>query len=324
MAKRSFTLLVTGVGSTTGLGVIKALREQQEFAVRIVGTDTNPRAAIAGSSFCDEFFTIPRCDHDDYVPTIEKICHAEKVELLVPIVDPELLVIARNRERLAAAGTRAIVSDARTIETCNDKFATFEFFRWNDIPTPQTWLAAGVGDGNSLKYPLFVKPRNGVSSIDAFRVDSAVELAGARSRISNLVVQENLVGDEYTIDVMCDFSGCAFASVPRRRIETRSGISYKGRTVSDPMLSAWGAKIAEIARIRGPANVQCKVENGRPSFFEINPRFSGSLPLTVAAGVNSPLWILKLAAGLAPPTGLLPYRELAMARYWSEVFYPVE
>jgi len=60
------------------------------------------------------------------------------------------------------------------------------------------------------------------------------------------------------------------------------------------------------------------------SYFEVNPRFSGSLPLTIAAGVNGPLWTLKLASGEYPPGTLLNYQQVVMTRYWSEIFYSSE
>jgi carbamoyl-phosphate synthase large subunit len=57
-------------------------------------------------------------------------------------------------------------------------------------------------------------------------------------------------------------------------------------------------------------------------YFEVNPRFSGGLPLTIAAGVNGPLWLLRLATGERSPNALLPFQRLVMTRFWSEVFHP--
>ena len=325
---RKFTVLITGVGSTTGISVIKGLRLQSEFDVRIVGVDINAANTIAGAGMCDAFCQVPPASDVGYVDAIASICRDAAVEVIFPIVDPELLALAEHWQRFAELGVSVIVSDASVVRRCNDKFATFQFMREHRIPTPETWLASEIEDPAALPYPIFVKPRHGVSSIDAFAVQSQSEFEAARQRIPDLIAQELLVGDEFTIDVLCDFAGRAIASTPRLRIQTKAGICTKGRTMHDESLCAWGVRIAEALGIRGPANIQCKRNGDDVSFFEVNPRFSAGLPLTINAGVNAPLWILKLVDGQSRPPGLLPFHGVVMARYWAEVFYrdadPVE
>ncbi len=317
---KKLTVLVTAVGATTGISVIKGLRRQNEFLVRIVGTDTNPRYMIAGSWFCDAFHEVPAAIDPEYVSAMLDICRAERVDILLPIVDPELLVLAEHKDLFAARGVQIVVSDPETVRTCNDKFATYQFFLHHDIPTPRTWLPNEISKIGKMPYPLFVKPRDGVSSINAFRVNSAQELQAAINSVPNLIVQEYVEGIEFTTDVLADLGGHVFAVVPRERIQSRAGISYKGRTSHDERLFRWGKKIAELLEIRGPANLQCMVSGDRMCYLEINPRFSGSLPLTIAAGVNTPLWAIKMCTGATPPAQLLPFKELVMTRYWSEVF----
>jgi len=319
---RDVTVLVTGVGATTGISVIKGFRQQDEFRVRVVGTDINPPHMIAGSSFCDMFYTVPLAVDPDYVPALLNICVKERVQVLIPIVDPELLVLAEHKERFTAIGVKVVVSDPDTVRICNDKYATFQFLRLHGIPTPETWLAEEITNPEILTYPVFVKPRDGVSSVNAFRVDSPEELSWAMKRVSNLVIQEYLDGDEYTTDVFADFEGRVFAVVPRQRLQTKAGISYKGRTCHDERLIEWGRHITEALDIRGPTNIQCMVRGDDIRYFEVNPRFSGSLPLTIAAGVNAPLWVLRLVLDERSPESLLPFQDMLMTRYWSEVFYP--
>jgi carbamoyl-phosphate synthase large subunit len=277
---------------------------------------------IAGSAFCDAFHTVPLATDPDYIPVLLEICQREQVNVLIPIVDPELLAVAENRDKFSNIGVTAVISDAETVRICNDKYATFQFFRRHDIPFPETWLASEVTDLETLPYPVFVKPRDGVSSRNAFCVDTPKELEQAKNRVPNLVIQEFLEGEEYTTDIIADFAGRVFAVVPRQRLQTKAGISYKGRTCNDKRLINWGKHIGEALNIRGPANIQCKVSGEKIAYFEVNPRFSGSLPLTIASGVNSPLWVLKLISGESAPNSLIPFKDgLTMTRYWAEVFH---
>ena len=58
-----------------------------------------------------------------------------------------------------------------------------------------------------------------------------------------------------------------------------------------------GARVRPRFRFDGPINVQCRLSHGRPIVFEINPRFSGGIPLTIAAGADFPRMLLELALG---------------------------
>ncbi len=193
----------------------------------------------------------------------------------------------------------------------------------HNFPTPKTWLGSDLeGREENLSYPLIVKPARGVSSIDVFRVKNAAELRNATDKVEIPVVQEYVEGTEYTIDVVSDMKCKLLAVVPRERVEVKAGISYKGRTVRDEQLIEQTGEIARALGIRGACNIQCRVRDGRPIFFEVNPRFSGTLPLTIAAGVNSPLLLMKLAIGEKLDQIYYNFREgVYMARYWEEIFY---
>lgn len=325
--RKSFRVLITGVGSTTALSVIKGLRKQKEFKVFIIGTDINKKDDIAGSYFCDKFFKVPLAiEEEKYVDTLIDIINLEAIDLLIPIVDIELEVIARNKD-IFEKSTFLLLSSYNTIMTCNDKIRTFEFFNKIGISTMKTILIndyrkiKDIITYSGIKYPIIVKPRKGVSSRDVYKIHSEEELFFVK-RVKDPVVQEMGFGQEYTIDVFCDGEKL-ISAVPRKRVETRAGISYKGQTEKDINLINYAKKIAEALKIKGPANIQCFKDSDEIKFIEINPRFSGSLPLTIEAGVNTPLFALKIAAGgkLDP---INDFKIVKMCRYWEEVFYEVK
>ena len=106
-------------------------------------------------------------------------------------------------------------------------------------------------------YPVVVKPRAGSGSRDIRILRSAAELA-ATEHSEDLLVQEYLPGDEYSIDVFAGRPGHVIASVPRLRAKVDSGISVAGRTVRDPELERFGAAVAEATGLLFIANVQAK------------------------------------------------------------------
>lgn len=321
---KAVTVLVTGLGSTTALSVIKGLRQQKEFSVFIIGVDINEFDNIAGSHFCDKYMKVPLAtDVDEFIHVLLEIVSSENVDLLIPIVDIELEIIAAHRE-LFEASTDLLLAPTDAILTCNDKLRTYEFFALEGIPTLKTALPDDVNNiqeslkNSQIDFPFIAKPRAGVSSRHVYEIRSKEEF-GLIKRIHDPIIQQKGFGMEYTIDTFSDGERLVSA-VPRKRIETRSGISYKGETEQNGALTEYAAMISDKLRIKGPANIQCFKNDDEIRFFEINPRFSGSLPLTIAAGVNPPLLALRLCAGqeLDPVND---FKIVKMCRYWEEIFY---
>jgi carbamoyl-phosphate synthase large subunit len=142
----------------------------------------------------------------------------------------------------------------------------------------------------------------------------------ALGRDTDLIVQEYLPGDEYSVDVLADAVGRVVAAVPRTRTRVDSGVSIAGRTVHDDALESTASAAARAIGLSGVANVQLRrAADGTPSLLEINPRFPGALPLTIAAGVDMPSYVLDLALGLPLPEQVA-FREIANVRFLEDVF----
>ena len=108
----------------------------------------------------------------------------------------------------------------------------------------------------------------------------------------------------------------------RWRNETRGGISTKGTTFEDGEVSNVVALVVKSLGLVGPANVQGFVsEDGAVSVHEVNPRFSGGLPLSLAAGADIVEEYLRSVMGLSVrPERLVARPGVSMMRYFSEVF----
>jgi carbamoyl-phosphate synthase large subunit len=95
----------------------------------------------------------------------------------------------------------------------------------------------------------------------------------------------------------------------------------RGRTANDPALIDLGRACTQVFRFLGPINIQCRVANGAPSVFEINPRFSGGIPLTIAAGADFARWLIDLALNRPLPQPLAPFTpNLWVTNYEEGIF----
>ena len=122
------------------------------------------------------------------------------------------------------------------------------------------------------------------------------------------------------MDVLAGLDGAVIAAVPRSRERVDSGVSIAGRTVRRAELSDTAAAVARAIRLTGVANIQLRYSvEGAPALLEVNPRFPGALPLTIAAGVDMPSLLLDLVLGREVPSNI-PFAELANVRYLEDVF----
>jgi carbamoyl-phosphate synthase large subunit len=286
---------------------------------RIVAIDIDPLAPAL--QVADRPYIVPRLTTSEYVPELRQICEREEIGIVFPLIDPDIPVLARYREAIEETGARLAVIPEPSVAITADKWLTVQFFQSLGLATAASWLPSQI-DPEKVTYPLFIKPRNGSASQHTFKVRDARELAFFAAYVPDPIVQEYLSGPEITSDVICDLEGDVLAVVSRRRIEVRWGEVAKGVTIYEPAITEACVKIARALPAIGPITVQCMLCNGVPYFSEINARLGGGIPLGVAAGADSPGWLLARAAGLPvtiPPLGSYQ-TDLAITRFDESYF----
>lgn len=284
---------------------------------RVVVADVNPLSPTV--YVADGAYEVPLSTAPDYLAAIERICHDEQIGLVVPTIDDELPLFADAAPRFAAAGIRVSVSPAATIAACNDKYETCRVLSARGLPVARTFLPSDLP--NAAGFPLFIKPRVGRGGVGAFPVRNARELEFFLNYVGDPVLQPFLSGPEFTIDVCCDFGGRPLSVVPRERVVIRAGVVDRGRTVRDESLIALGVATVEGLPCIGAVNIQCRIVDGQPVIFEINPRFSGGIPLTIAAGADFPHMLVQLARDRRVRPALGRFQDgLWMTSYETAVF----
>ncbi|MCK4968526.1 MAG: ATP-grasp domain-containing protein, partial [Candidatus Aenigmarchaeota archaeon] len=171
-----------------------------------------------------------------------------------------------------------------------------------------------------IKYPLIIKSNNGSGSNDIYKAENEKELKFFINYNPNSIAQEFIFGKEYTIDLFSDFDKNVISVVPRERIETFGGESYKGKTVKDEEIINQTKKLAETIGSFGHITVQCIKNENKIMFIEINPRFGGGASLSFAAGVNTPRMLIKLLMGKKINHTIGNFKELTMLRHTKDIF----
>lgn len=247
--------------------------------------------------YADRGIMLPRIKSGDYIEAIIDICKKEEVSLIVPTIDTELLLLAENKDRIEQeTEARVLVSDIEIIRICRNKLVTQKFMEEHGFLMPICYQKEEI-DHQELKFPLFMKPIDGSSSIDAFKVNNREELETYLKLIKEPIIQEYIEGEEYTVDVFLDFDSNIISIVPRIRIATRSGEISKGRIVKDKEITADVKRLMGVLRPVGHITVQCKKTEKGIVYIEINPRFGGGAPMSIKAGADSCKNLYRLMMG---------------------------
>ena len=319
-SNKTVHVLFTSAGRRVEL--MRAFRRAYEslgISGHIVAADIDPLAPALQE--VDIPYIVPRLTEPEYMPSLLEICRRDQIDLIFPLIDPDIPVLAARRSEIEATGARLAVVSPEAAEMTADKWQTTRFFQSLGLPTPQSWLP-GQASADDLTFPVFIKPRRGSAAQYTFKVRNADELEFFVNYVPDPIIQEYLPGPEITNDVVCDLDGEVLAVVSRQRIEVRWGEVAKGVTIYDSAITTACVKIAQALPAVGPITVQCMMKDGVAHFTEINARLGGGVPLGIAAGADYPRWLLARSAGIPadiPPLG--SYRTgLYLTRYDDSFF----
>lgn len=306
-------VLVTGAGGPAGVAVIRSLLRRDD--VTVFAADMDGWASGIYLVPAEQRRLVPPGRDDEFVPALARMVAEDALDLVISTVDVELIALADRRSELAPAVLAAPSAD--TLACALDKLALAR--RCEDTGlVPRTEPAGPDALAVAWTFPVFAKPRRGAGSRGVRLVPDLAALQ-ALPVDEDLIVQDFLPGDEYSVDVIADSGHRVVAAVPRTRTRVDSGVAIAGRTVHDPELEEAAARIAQAIGLVGVANVQLRRDrDGRAVLLEVNPRFPGALPLTIAAGVDIPSLVVDLFLGRELPERI-PFRERATVRFLEDV-----
>lgn len=283
------TILITGAG---GVAVPNLIRLMQAKGYRVLAADMDENSA--GLYAADKGVIIPAGGSSDFYSALRKICRQENVSAVIPLVDEELVTVSL----LESEGVAILLPRVPFIKICLDKYVLMQQLDEHGVKVPYTRLASsGI---NGLKFPFIVKPRTGRGSRGFAIINSEADFNEYLDRhsydLDELLLQDYIDGTEFTVSVVVWRRGLVQAVVPKEIIDKR-GVTRVAVTRKNPQIDMACRLIQEKLKADGPFNVQLKVdkETGQPYVFEINPRFSTSVSLTIAAGVDEVNEVLSQA-----------------------------
>jgi len=251
----------------------------------------------------DVAYMVPRCTAIEFMPRMLDICRKEKVDLVIPTIDTELLPYVEHKDLFKEIGTDIHIGDAKFVAVARNKEETIQLLKSHNIPVPDSWNTADImKKRENISFPLFIKPNGGSCSKGISVVSSMEEMQEIIEGKEDLLIQEVCAGQEYTINCFYDRNGECVSCVPHLRKFVRDGEVCFALTEKVPAFTSIAHQLSKI--FNGIWGCICfqgfKKEDGSVKVFEINARFGGGYPICDYAGGTYARWILQDVIGIAP------------------------
>jgi carbamoyl-phosphate synthase large subunit len=336
---RRITVVVTASGAPGTAALLRALRENGERDMRLVGTDMQERAI--GRHLCDAFHVVPPGSDPGFADAVREVVEHEGADAVLPQSSFDLPGLAAARDSFPVP---VLVSSTETVRRANDKAESYALLDRIGVRGP-AWRrvrggAAAAEAARELGYPdrdVALKPvfssgsrgfrilsaganrreqllRNRPGVAEALRMEELVELLGDDD--TELLVMELATGGERTIDGIANGERIVLGH-PKTREGMRAGLAMYFVTLDDPELMEIAEKIVRELRIEHFFNIQLVGDH----VIEINPRIS---TIVYQEDLNLPYLGLKRALGEISDEELAALRSVARPgrtalRYFDQV-----
>lgn len=308
MNKKALTIAITALNAHDnpgpGVGVIRSLKENEEFELKIIGLSyetMEPGAYLHDLVDITYQVPYPSAGSEPLLDRLLYINSVEIIDLIIPNFDAELRNYIRISPRLKHHGITTFLPPLEML-TNLDKMHLSEFCKKHDFPTPKTMLLNSMDKLDEVEeefeFPVFVKG----TFYEAYKAINKDQVKTYFSKLSSkwglpVIIQESVQGTEINIAGLGDGIGNMIGAVPLRKLYiTDRGKGWSGVVLSDPALVEYARKFIEVTEWRGGFELEImRTADDKLMLLEVNPRFPAWIFAATAAGQNLPAALLKLA-----------------------------
>src|SRR2546430_1755952 len=317
------TILVTACGAPGAARLLRALRENGEREIRLVGADMSERAI--GRHLCDTFHLVPPGADPTFPDALLELVEQEGVDVVLPESSHDLHHLAPRRGEFPVP---VLICGPAAEQRSNDKGETFAAMQRIGVGAPDFRRVTGAGGvehaAHELGYPdrpvcfkpVFSSGSRGFRVLDpgvdrthqllnerpgalAMRLEEAVELLPEDDL--DLLVMEFLTESERTVDGIADGSRIVLQA-PRTRESGRRGLGMYFVTLDAPELVSASERIIAEFELEWFFSIQFMGEK----VIEINPRIS---TMMIQEDFNLPWLAVKRALGEASDDELRAFQD---------------
>ncbi len=343
---KDITVLLTACGVQFIPGLINCLKDNGERNIRLIGTDMEDDKTLY--PLFDAFYVVPAVNDSKYVDTLLTICKKEKVDILLPFMSAELLILIDRKAEFEEIGVKLSVSSRESVELTNNKLRFYEFLKAQKIEVPKFHAIRSADElltaCRAVGYPekaVCVKATEssgsrGIRIVDASKsrydilfyqkpnsfyttFDELYETLCERENIPEMMAMQYLPGMEGSIDLLADNGKILYMAYRESNVNLAS-IPQEATLAYNEQAYKIAKKVVKALQLSGNADLDFKYnENGQPALMEINPRIAATMQIFKEGGINFPYLRVKQLLGEPLPKVKIKY-GIKMKRRYLEMF----
>lgn len=343
---KDLVVLITACGAQFAPGLVACLKDNGERNIRLVGVDMEYDYSLLDLYDC--VYEIPKVTEDGYVDAILDVCKTESVDVLLPVMSAELLMLLDRKEDFDRIGTKLAINDRDSITICTNKKMLYDYMEIFGIETPKFYPVRNASDlARACKYvgypeyPVCVKATQlsgsrGVRIIDPAKsrfdilfgekpnslyttLEDLQATLNERPDMPEMMAMEYLPGAEGSLDLIAEKGKILYYGYRESNVNLAS-IPQVATFVENEEAYKIAEKIISKLELTGCADLDFRYNrDGRPVLMEINPRTAATMQIFKEGGLNLPYLRIKQVLGEELPPVHVTY-GVKMHRRYLEMF----
>jgi len=323
--KNIFVVCITCIGGRLIYDIIKAIRDADDYDVKIIGIDSDKNAA--GRLLCDEFYIVPHSEIDPngWLKGIYSLNKIENIDGLITFSEGESRLVGNNSDIFEELKIKLTVNSNNLVKILTDKFLLLSYLEDNGLDVGKFFAISNIDEfsfaAKKLGYPnkkVVFKPRFGRGSRGVLIADEAQLFfqqllperfcgSGSINAIKKICKEKDIVisdyiampyygGDVWDVDVLSNNGKVINVAARMRQLKNPLWPTSTGHKASaDPRIINYASKMSNIFKIHGPSDYDIVIDDqGKPKVLDAAARFSGSVGVSYIAGVNMMSQLLRV------------------------------
>lgn len=251
-----------------------------------------------------------RPDDEVWLADLLRLLERERFDLVIPVPDTAIIPLQHWRTRIEAVQPCYLLSDY-AFDVTSDKGKTYQLASQLGLQLPRQRTVRSahelIAASDELGFPLVLKAKSSFTLGDIWsrknvvKLRNRAELTQSWNEIQTgdeMLAQEHVAGTGCGVSVLSK-DGEVLTAFQHERLHeslTGGGSSYRMSVPLMPQLAEAAARLMRALDYTGVAMIEFKInaKTGTWSLMEINGRFWGSLPLSVAAGLDFPRYLYEM------------------------------
>jgi predicted ATP-grasp superfamily ATP-dependent carboligase len=301
--------LVTDAHYNHTLAAVRGLGKE---GVEVTAASEHKHSVSFYSKYCKHslVYPSPLKAPDKFVKFLLEEVRKNRYDVLMPISLHATRLLSKHRDSFSKFVKIPIV-DYATFMKAYDKYETIKIARKAGVGCPDTIIPRDASEVRSISekinYPVVLKTDKEGGQISYAK--NPQELMEKYKRFDlkfkglkedyRYMLQEYIPGKVFGFFALFN-NGEPRATFVHKRIREYpidGGPSTLRESVKNPAIERAGIKMLKALKWHGVAMVEFKIDSrdGKPKLMEVNPKFWGSLALPIAAGMNFPYLLYKMA-----------------------------